>query len=115
MGPALLNRRDGLRAPVIATRDALASLGPDRYRNGLEGNAYGVELLIERRQTNRLSGWIGYSYGKSRQTDVLRNESFWSDFDQRHALNVSALYGFTDRTSIAATFRRPDSGPILRI
>ena len=30
--------------------------------------------------------------GKSRQTDVPRNETFWAELDQRHALNVSAVY-----------------------
>ena len=108
--------RDTLRQPAIATPSRFQALAApetlDRYENALEGHTQGVEFMIERRQVRGISGWIAYSYGESRQTDEARNETYWADFDQRHALNVSALYSFTNRTSFAATFRSGTNFPI---
>jgi outer membrane cobalamin receptor len=105
--------RDNLRTPLATAPVAASSLvQAERYDNTLAGHSYGVELLLERRRALGLSGWIAYSYGKSRQTDSVRNETFWADFDQRHALNVSGLYAPSHRVSISATFRGGTNFPI---
>ncbi len=39
------------------------------YENALEGFARGVELLIQRRSTRGVSGWLAYSYGRTHRTD----------------------------------------------
>ncbi len=116
---SLFNRReqDVLRAPGLFARswpiDGPGAEAEDvRYRNALRGTARGVEVSIERRRGSGLSGWAAYSYGWSRQTDVERRETFWSDFDQRHALNLSARYAFTPQTSAGITFRGGSSFPI---
>jgi hypothetical protein len=71
-----------------------------------------VELLLERRSVRGPSGWVAYSYGRNRQTDAERKETFWGDFDQRHAITLSALYGLPDRTSVAIKFRGGTNFPI---
>jgi TonB dependent receptor len=60
----------------------------------------------------KLSGWVAYSYGRNRQTDGERKETFWGDFDQRHAIKLSALYRLSDRTSVAIKFRGGTNFPI---
>lgn len=42
--------------------------GPVRWFNRLDGHARGVELLVQRRSTSGLSGWLAYSYGVNRYT-----------------------------------------------
>jgi hypothetical protein len=77
----------------------------DRDDNRLAGSARGVELVIERRSTSGLSGWGAYSYGRARHTDAVRGETFWADFDQRHAVAAFGTYRWRDSTSVGATLR----------
>lgn len=114
----LFNReeRDILREPDTNPRIVGGVItepaSPGRYENALRGSSRGVELLLERRSVTGLSGWVAYSYGKTRNTDAARNETFWADFDQRHAINVSGVYRLSDRTSVAVKFRGGTNFPI---
>ncbi len=96
----LRRERDGLR-------DDLGT-----WRNALDGNSKGVELMVERQRPTGLSGWIAYSFGKTRYTDVTAGEAYWADFDQRHGVNLFAVHRFSDRTSVAVTFRGGTNFPI---
>lgn len=82
-----------------------------RSENALSALARGIELSVERR-SRRLSGWAGYSYGVARATDVLRQETFDADFDQRHAFNVSGLATLAWKTRVGLTFRSGTNFPI---
>jgi hypothetical protein len=82
-----------------------------RYVNALDGHARGVEALVQHRAPNGLSGWAAYSYGVNRYTDRTSAESFWGDFDQRHAVNVYGTYRFSDRVSASARFRAGSNFP----
>jgi hypothetical protein len=83
-----------------------------KYGNRLEGSARGVELQIQRRSPNGLSGWLGYAYGTYDQRDVVSAETFDGDFDQRHAFNAYGVYRLTDRTSLALKFRTSSNFPV---
>ncbi len=90
----------------------IQSPGIDRFNGRLRGTSEGIELLLERQSPSGLSGWAAYSYGRTRYADPSRNEMFWGDFDQRHAINFSALYRLSDRTVLSATFRSGSNVPI---
>lgn len=75
------------------------------YENQLDGYARGVEFLVQRRSTHGLSGWLAYSYGRTHRTDDLTHESYWSDLDQRHAVNLYLSYRVSDRTNLSAKIR----------
>jgi hypothetical protein len=64
----------------------------DAYRNALRGYARGLEIFLQRRSANRLTGWISYTYGRARLRDEISRAEFFSDQDQRHGLNVYASY-----------------------
>jgi hypothetical protein len=83
-----------------------------RYDNRLDGTARGVELTMQRRSPNGLSGWVSYSLGRYQQRDVVNGESFDGDFDQRHAFNLYGHYRLTDRTSVAVKFRTSSNFPV---
>jgi hypothetical protein len=95
--------RDVLRPPQGAD---------ERWQNALSGSSEGVEVLLERHRPTGLAGWIAYSFGKSRYTDVARAETFWADFDQRHAINVHGVYRLSARSSVLLTFRSGTNFPI---
>jgi TonB dependent receptor len=80
----------------------------------LAGSAQGVELVIERRNANGLSGWGAYSYGRARYSDPVRGETFWADFDQRHAVSVFGMYRWPDSTTLGASLRLGTGVPMGR-
>src|SRR4029077_11533549 len=72
------------------------------YEASLDGYARGVEWLLQRKSATGLSGWLSYAYGVARYDDTLTGESFWSDLDQRHTVNVYGSYRLSDRASVSA-------------
>lgn len=112
----LFNRRerDVLRGPELTLPGHAVDEPQDvsRYTNALRGSFRGVELMLERRSAIGLSGWASYAYGTSRYTDAARGETFWADFDQRHAVNVSGVYRLSDRTTVSGRFRGGSNFPV---
>ncbi len=108
--------RDVLRRPEAHLRmvdGIFADKGVgDRFENVLAGSARGMELTLERRRQTGLSGWVGYSYGVARHTDTTHHETFQADFDQRHAINVSASAALPWKTRVGLTFRGGTNFPI---
>jgi hypothetical protein len=104
-------RADGAEPRVVGGQLIRPDFVP-MWRNALSGSAHGVELLVQERSTARLSGWIGYSYGRARYTDAGAHEEFWADFDQRHALNVYGQLRLSSRTSVSSKLRVGSNFPI---
>ena len=87
-------------APIRAAMQQLAWIVPrDRAAGGSA-------------KRDRTLGMGGDSYGKTRHTDPDRHETFWADFDQRHAFNVFGVYRFSNRPSVGTTFRAGTNFPI---
>ena len=78
--------------------------------NALTGDTRGVELVLERRSANGLTGWLSYAWNDSMLTD--RAETFPSDFDQRHTANAYVAYRWSGRTSLSARMRYGSNFPI---
>lgn len=81
------------------------------YRNGMNGHARGVDLVLERRAPLGLSGWLAYSYGVSRYEDEGTGETFYGDYDQRHTINAYGQYRLTDRFNFSGRFRHGSNFP----
>jgi TonB family protein len=65
---------------------AAAGLGDLATRR--RGRGYGLELLLRRRDSERLFGWVSYTLSRAERRTGARWEPF--DFDRRHMLNVVA-------------------------
>jgi hypothetical protein len=104
-------RRFGSETRIDGNRLVRAS-STAQYANRLEGFARGVELLVQRRDPNGLSGWISYAYGRNHYRDTANGESFWGDLDQRHTFNVYAFYRLSDRTSLTGKLRMGSNFPV---
>ncbi|HTL00990.1 MAG TPA: carboxypeptidase regulatory-like domain-containing protein [Vicinamibacterales bacterium] len=82
-----------------------------RYQNALNGYSRGVELLVQRRASNGLSGWLSYSFSHTKYHDRLNGERFWGDWDQRHTVNAYASYRFSPKYSASTRFRYGSNFP----
>ncbi|HKD79001.1 MAG TPA: TonB-dependent receptor [Candidatus Angelobacter sp.] len=74
----------------------------------LKDNSRGMQLILQRRSANRLSGWIGYTLAYSRQLFLLETTpTTFSNFftptpaDQRHTVNAFAMYRLTPTISLS--------------
>jgi outer membrane receptor protein involved in Fe transport len=81
------------------------------YENALDGSARGVELSVEGR-VRALSGWISYAYGRASHTDRLTGESFWSDYDQRHTINLVGRYRLPKALAFGMKWRYGSNVPV---
>jgi hypothetical protein len=82
------------------------------YQNNLRGHARGIEMFLERRSVNKLSGWVSYSYGVARYRDAATNLSFDGDFDQRHTFNVYATYRLKPTWNLSTKYRYGSNFPV---
>jgi outer membrane receptor for ferrienterochelin and colicin len=69
------------------------------------GRSYGVEFSLERRE-GRVAGMASYTWSKSERKfdDINFGEWFPSQFDRRHAINLSLNYQLNTRFNIAAAW-----------
>jgi hypothetical protein len=68
------------------------------------GRAYGIELLL-RKETGRLTGWVGYTLSKSQRqfTDINAGAWFNARQDRPHDLSVVGIYQLTPKWSLSGT------------
>jgi hypothetical protein len=123
MGPSirwqvtLFDREEAgfFRRPAVETRlvngRVIRGVSTALYTASLEGFARGLELLVQRRSTQGVSGWLAYSYNHIRYSDPQTRESYWSDLDQRHTLNLYLSCRISDRTSVSAKVRAGTNVP----
>jgi hypothetical protein len=81
------------------------TIDADPFRNSLRGHARGIELSLQRRSANGLTGWVSYAYSKTLLTDRQHELSFVSDFDQRHTVNMFGSYRFTETFNLSSQWR----------
>jgi len=60
--------------------------------NSSRGYARGIEIFLQRRSANRLTGWVSYALGYARQRDGEASIAFPAEMDQRHTVNVYGSY-----------------------
>jgi hypothetical protein len=96
-------------ASTCTPRFPQGTLGPDRSGGGgqaagsrgdtqtvqalearTRGQAFGLEIFVKRKLTERLGGFLSYTL--SRSTRAYGDQSFVSAFDRTHVLNVAAAY-----------------------
>jgi hypothetical protein len=82
------------------------------FRNALRGQSRGIELTLQRRSANRLTGWLSYAYSKTRLRDEQNDLSFAGDFDQRHTVSANASYRFTETFNLSGQWRYGSGQPL---
>jgi TonB family protein len=97
-----LVERDGQQVPV-----RLGNLGT--------GRVYGFELLARRNLTDRLFGWVAYTFSRSQRRDRPDGPLRLFDNDQTHVLTAIASYKLTANWEIGARFRFSSGNPLTPI
>ena len=82
-----------------------------RYENALDGHSRGVDVVVQRRSPNGLSGWVAYNLAFTEYRNASTGERFHADYDQRHTLNAYGVYRFSDRMSFSSRFRAGSNFP----
>ena len=110
---------DGLRAVDAEVRienNRVVLPNNPHWENTLTGTTNGAEFVLERRSANGLNGWLSYAYNDTVLEDAGRaghpDETFPSDFDQRHTVNTYVAYRWGGRTSLSARMRYGSNFPI---
>jgi hypothetical protein len=92
----------GWTRPVIVAGDSITTVPV----NGATGEAYGVELLLQKVSAGpdtKLSGWVSYALAwANRHRDGV---TYPFNFDQRHTVNVVLSYRASDWLELGASFR----------
>lgn len=68
-----------------------------RYSNGTEGKAQGIDIMINKNKTGKWWGWWSLSYGKSERTNLLTGETKDYYLDTPIVANWVMNYQFTPR------------------
>ncbi len=73
----------------------------EKLVSGVTGNAYGVELMVEK-HTPKMDAFLSYAYGRSfRQSEELNaGQKFAFDFDRPHTLSLSNSYKLGKRLKL---------------
>lgn len=72
------------------------------YVNGGSGHAYGVEMLVKKARTDRLSGWFALTLAKSSLHNDITGESFSFAYDQPVNATLVGNYKLTDDWTVGA-------------
>jgi hypothetical protein len=110
---------DGLRAVDAEIRienNRVVLPSNPHFANTLTGDTNGVEVMLERRATNGLNGWLSYAWNDTQLQDAQPGrpvETFASDYDQRHTVNAYVAYRWGGRTSLSARMRYGSNFPIV--
>ncbi|MEZ4828333.1 MAG: TonB-dependent receptor [Bacteroidia bacterium] len=100
---------DGLIAFKEGTNFFLGGLSEGSWENivetGGQGEAYGAELLVQKKK-GKTTGWIGYTLSWNyRQFDALNGGVKFPDrYDRRHDLSVVVSHTFNERVSVSGTW-----------
>ena len=86
-----------------------------RYLNDGEGVAYGLDTLIRKNVTDKLSGWVSLSLAKAERRHKVTGDEFVFDYDQPYNLSVVANYKFSKKWSVGAKLWMHSGAPYTPI
>lgn len=93
----------------------LLTISNDWSYNLVSGNgkSYGIEAFLHKK-AGRLSGWIGYSWSKSKNrfSDLNKGKSFPSDNDRTHSASLFALYRINPQVDLALSWTFGTGNPV---
>ena len=72
------------------------------YINAASGKAYGLELLVRKEETDKLSGWFVINLAKSQRRNDVTGESFRFQYDQPVNATLVGNYKLSDDWSFGA-------------
>lgn len=81
------------------------------YINAASGKAYGLELLIKKEETDKLSGWFVLNLAKSQRRNDVTGEAFRFEYDQPINTTLVGTYKFSEKWSFGAKWNYHSGTP----
>ena len=75
------------------------------YLNGATGEAYGLEMLINKNLTDKWYGWLSVAYSETTRKDETRDKEFNYELDRPWIVNLVASYKKSKTTSYGLKWR----------
>lgn len=85
------------------------------YVNGASGKAYGLELLVKKEETDKLSGWFVINLAKSQRRNDVTGESFRFAYDQPVNATLVGTYRISEAWSFGAKWNYHSGTPYTPI
>ncbi len=76
-----------------------------RYTNDAEGDAWGLELFVNKQLSQRWYGWASVAWSRTRRENTLTNEDFRYAYDQPVIVNLVANYQWDDDWQLGFKWR----------
>jgi len=74
------------------------------WQNSERALARGVEIFLQRRSANRLTGWISYAYNFTLIRDGVMNAEFSAPFDSRSSVRIFGSYRLSNTWNLSSRF-----------
>jgi len=91
--------------PLLLDDNDANDVGQLSYLNGGSGEAYGLELLINKNLTDKWYGWLSAAYSKTKRTNDLTGVVIDYGYDRPWVINLVAAYQKNERTSYGFKWR----------
>lgn len=78
---------------------------PAPYINGSTGQAYGLELLINKNLTDKWFGWLSVAYSKTKRKNDITGVEIDYGYDRPWVVNLVAAYQKNEKTSYGFKWR----------
>jgi TonB family protein len=105
------------RLDRLVVRNPAAAWDPEAvpYLSEGEGRIYGLEILLQARLGDRLSGWLAYTFQRSLREDGFGAPERPFDFDQPHLLTAVANWRIARAWSAGARLRYASGNPVTPV
>ena len=68
-----------------------------RLSNSVEGNAYGIDLMLERHLSHKLNGWVALSFSKTQRFDPKTKNNLFFQYDKPVIFKAAWNYQFNQQ------------------
>jgi hypothetical protein len=85
------------------------------YINGASGKAYGLELLVKKEETNKLSGWFVINLAKSQRRNDVTGQAFRFAYDQPVNATLVGSYKLSEAWSFGGKWNYHSGTPYTPI
>lgn len=85
------------------------------YRNGGSGMAHGVELLVKKDASTKLSGFLSLTLAQARRRNDCTRQTFAFDYDEPVTLASAAQYKLSERWQFGAKWSYHSGAPFTPI
>ncbi len=78
--------------------------GESRYSNDGEGYAYGLETMIRKDLTDKLSGWLSLTFSKAKRKHSITGKEFPFDYDQPYNVSLVTQYKWSKKMTFGMKY-----------